>query len=175
VYSAHRRDSFAVQVYEKSVDIAFQEQNIAELFKSIALVIGLYQELHLEGKVELYGYYLLLLMTHNISMAEWIQIYQKIPSRLTTKALQWYRSVRINDFLSISKLWKESDARERFILEPWLMEIRKTVSRTLVKAYRSLPRTVLKEWLAIEDDQDIGTILGAEIQANDSSVSFRKN
>jgi hypothetical protein len=174
VYSSHRRDAFTVQVYEKSVEIAFQERNISELFKSVALLVALYQELGIQGKSELYVYHLLLLMTHNVPMMEWIQVYQSTPSDMATRALDWYRCKRMNDFRSMSKLWKESDEKEKCILESWISDIRRGIGRSLVKAYRSLPLPILTEWLMIEEDTELSAILGLEIQPNDLSVSFRR-
>ena len=67
--SCGRNDEFAVKVYEKSIDLSFQEKNREELYRSVAYVQSLYTTSPNSCRQEeIQTYFLLFLISNNATM-----------------------------------------------------------------------------------------------------------
>jgi hypothetical protein len=166
--SSQREDLFTIKVYEKSIDIAVKEENMSELFRTVTRLVELYLKFEMAG--EAFGFHVLLLTANNCPMMELIPLIRRYPKQEIKRAIEWYQARKQGNYIQLAQLRKSSCRIERFILANSMQDTRAKIHSILQKGYRSLPSSVCKEYLLLDEVQDLHKMVKVD---PDGSVYFR--
>jgi hypothetical protein len=160
ITSSKRKDSFALKVYEFSVDVCIEHKDYNELKKSLSILIKEIYKVQTLGdrRVEMCSFYLFILQQDG-DMADLISgsrtVLELGVDLAKIKALEWYRySTGILDYVKLGKIYGDCTPNERFLLNSSIDATRKRILQMLMKSYFQLPSVLLKSYLLLSKDDD---------------------